>query len=258
MRRRGFSGFTLIELLVVIAIIAVLIGILLPALSGGRESARMVQCMSNLRQIGMAANYYADEFQEYLIREAGGHVCNTDNRFSVPWALAYRPYLDDNHNWDRIRNDWFEDAVYFKDPARHDEDGHQIHYVINGIGFREPERYQGFKPMVRRSRLHFPAETFYLTSYTEDENGTNYRTTYTPNATNWDVGIFYDVRQIAHVNVQSPSIRIEPRRHGPGSNMLFLDGHAEFLRAEEFTDWTRWDDMDYTYPPVGSRRGGCD
>jgi prepilin-type N-terminal cleavage/methylation domain-containing protein/prepilin-type processing-associated H-X9-DG protein len=220
MRKR--RGFTLIELLVVIAIIALLMAILMPVLRKAREQGRDVVCRNNLRQIGLAANFYAGEYGFLIPRSAewGGDI--------RPWFQLFMPFLSQ-----RAVGDDYRSVKIFRCPSYPDK-RQTICYVVNGWGNDGDDGWRMQGTPTRLTACKSPASSIYLA---DNEDGP-WRTIITK-ATDRDV-TRCDVFRPGHLpNSDSQDItggrRVARARHKNGCNCLFLDWHVEWMAAEKMT-----------------------
>src|SRR5262245_52796011 len=97
---RGRRGLTLIELLVVIAIIAVLIGLLLPAVQKVRDAANRARCQNNLKQVGLALHHYHDVHRSFPIALDNNPdpTSQTVQKFwMVSWMTLIMPFLEQDN-----------------------------------------------------------------------------------------------------------------------------------------------------------------
>jgi prepilin-type processing-associated H-X9-DG protein len=94
--RDGGPAFTIIELLVVIALIAILAALLLPALAAGKQKARRVQCVDNLRQLGLATFMYWDDYEGQTFR----YLAGATNGGKVYWFGWLKPGPEGTREFD--------------------------------------------------------------------------------------------------------------------------------------------------------------
>jgi prepilin-type N-terminal cleavage/methylation domain-containing protein len=90
-------GLTLVELLVVIAIIAILAGMVFPGLSQSKQKSQGTACLSNLRQLDLGWNIYANDFNQFLVINRGDHHLNTNNYYDN-WVSGNVSSLPDETN----------------------------------------------------------------------------------------------------------------------------------------------------------------
>jgi prepilin-type N-terminal cleavage/methylation domain-containing protein/prepilin-type processing-associated H-X9-DG protein len=213
-------GFTLIELLVVIAIIAILASMLLPALARAKSKGKAIQCINNLKQVGLAMILYSDEYEGYIPRGNG-----------YPWFLVYMPYMPEGGTDDDFRRiRIYRCAGYPNTDSRRRQ---IITYVINAWKFSSPTDRVGSEQVGPSKLTNFqvPSETIHLI---DNENGS-----WRPIITGYQDAItdLNDVWSPSHLPFTeglnrrlNPERRVAARRHGEGANAAFLDGHAAFLK----------------------------
>jgi prepilin-type processing-associated H-X9-DG protein len=214
----------------------------------------------------MAAHSYADSNKEITIREYGSSANPprlATNDYS-PWAMAYRPFLDDRafapfSAGDRrpLIGDNFETAPYYRDPSR-PRDEHRIHYLVNGFAFRSPGvASTSPKGLERRASYTRPSQTLYLTCYADDADRSEAAQAYGRRTNEFTIATFYDLWNVAQINGTPSGLRTAPNRHGGSrdvaravqqggaANALYLDGSARRITAAVLADVNTWDDGIY-------------
>ncbi len=249
------KAFTLIELLVVIAIIALLMAILMPALNMAKEQARGIICRSKLAEIGVAANMYADDWNNQVPR--GTNIAASANK--EMWFMLFMPYLAVTQTEFGQLYDPFGNMKIYRCPS-YPVKRQALCYVINNWKFANNNDYKGEPCTDSVNQVCYTNLSIYRglskTIYIADSEYESWRKIIEEMG---DLGTGEaDIQRVSHLpssdeyETAAAGRRIARRRHGKGYNALYFDWHTshisttgEYYRGglsvnEEINLWKLW------------------
>ena len=261
--RQSRSGFTLIELLVVIAIIAILAAILFPVFAQAREKARQTSCLSNMKQLGLGFNMYAQDYDGTLMQtswELGSF------KAKIHWSYFLQPYVKNNAIFVCP-----SDPTPVKPLNRICGAGDTIGVTLCDAqvpAFSYMNNYNAIPAHdwlpVSEAAFETPANLIVLGERRDklkvDGDLGNWKGTsgFSPSQPcPGTFGVDYQYQTAADVyaalanKVETKStalIRVRWDRHNQGANYTFFDGHAKWTRFERTLDDKMWGDKWYPAP----------